>query len=203
MRTKKLITAISAATLLMSTIAITANAEYTNFPPEGLGIVHTYTVWDGINWGGDCRTLINYGENNGILSDSYGIVTYGDFYAGATTTTLGNVGDMLLVVETDGLVYPVIVQDIKSQSDYGCTAWGHQGGNCIVEFEILRCMRDPLYNGSGGYITDLLAHPIYKVINIGSVYDNNYYLTRAKEAARDYGLGGYKMIINPYDTEYI
>ena len=197
---KKILIFFITLIMLMNT---TVFADFTHFPPSGLGTMHTYTVWDGISWGGDSRHLINWGRNWGFLSDSYGLVTYGDYFAGATTSTFGQVGDMLLVVETDGLVYPVIIQDHKSQGDSGCTAWGHHGGKDIVEFEVLRSMRGPLYHGSGSYINDLFAHPIYKVINIGSVYENDYYLTRVREAARDYGLQGYSLIVTPYDTEFV
>ena len=103
------------ATMMCSTVAV--SADFTHFPPKGLGSVHTYTVWDKINWGGDCKKLINFVKSNGALYDAYGIVTYGGYFAGATTSTLGKVGDMLLVVQEDGILYPVIVSDIKNKME--------------------------------------------------------------------------------------
>lgn len=198
-----ILTVLTVIMLLFSTTM--ASADYTNFPPKGYGKYHTYTVWDKINWGYDCRKLINYGKDNNLIGDSYGIVTYGGYFAGATTTTLGQVGDLLLVVEEDGIIYPVIIQDIKSQSDYGCNAWGHLNGGCMVEFEILSSMRWSLYHGSGSWISDLINRPIYKVINLGSIYseDNYYYFNNIKQACIDYGLSGYYLLTSPYDGEYV
>ena len=174
-------------TIILSIIPfynVFASADRLQFPPENLGTLHTYTVWDKIRWGGDCRKLINYANDMDAISDSYGIVTYGKYFAGALTSTFGDVGDMLLVVQKHGIVYPVIIADIKNQNDYGCTVWGHQYGKCIVEFEILSSCRKSLYGESGGFISSQLANPIYKTINIGSVYDN--------------GLSGYLLLTNPY-----
>lgn len=177
---------------------ISASAASTQFPPSGLGTLHTYTVWDKIRWGGDCRKLINFTKDNNALSDSYGIVTYGSYFAGAMTSTFGKVGDMMLVVQDNGTVYPVIMADTKNQGDRGCTAWGHQYGKCIVEFEILSSCRKSLYGTSGGYISEQLANPVYKVINLGSVYDSTYYFWSPKQACIDNGLIGYTLLTNPY-----
>lgn len=192
------------ATIMCSTVAV--SADFTHFPPKGLGSVHTYTVWDKINWGGDCKKLINFVKSNGALYDAYGIVTYGGYFAGATTSTLGKVGDMLLVVQEDGIIYPVIVSDIKNQSDYSCNVWGHMNGKCMIEFEILSCMRKFLYGSSGGYISNYINKPIYKVINIGSVYNEslyNKYFNNVKQAVLDYGLEGYFLLVNPYEGYYV
>lgn len=151
-----------------------------------------------MRWGGDSKYLINYGYDNGLISDTYGIVTYGEYFAGATTNTFGKVGDLLLVVETDGYIYPVIIQDIKSQYDAGCNVWGHYYGKDIVEFEVLSIMQGPLYHGSGHYINEYMNKPIYKVINIGNLYDDNYYFSHLNEACRDYGLSGYTLLTTPY-----
>lgn len=204
-RTKhKRITSMLTAIVLLLSTTIMASADYTNFPPKGYGRYHTYTIWDGINWGGDCRQLINYGRANDLISDSYGIVTYGGYFATATTTTLGQVGDLLLVVEEGGIVYPVIIQDIKSQRDYGCNAWGHLNGGCMIEFEILSSMRWSLYHGSGSWISEQINRPIYKVINLGSIYSgNDYYFKNIKQACIDYGLSGYYLLTSPYDGEYV
>lgn len=108
----------SITTIILSIIAFNVcNASSIHFPPSGLGSIHTYTIWDGIKWGGNCGYLINFAKNHNTLSDTYGIVKYGEYFAGATTTTFGNVGDMLLVVETDGYVYPVIIADTKNQNN--------------------------------------------------------------------------------------
>lgn len=182
---------------------VSADAAFTHFPPSGLGALHTYTVWDKIRWGGDCRKLIDFTKERDALSDSYGIVKYGEYFAGALTSTFGSVGDMLLVVAEDGVIYPVIMADTKNQNDSGCTVWGHQYGKCIVEFEILSQCRNSLYGTSGGYISPLLNKPIYKVINIGSVYDSTYYFWNPRQAVLDNGLEGYFLLTSPYEGDWV
>lgn len=193
---RRLLVVFAVLAILLSSIPVSAAS--TQFPPKGLGTLHTYTVWDRIRWGGNCRQLINFTKEHNALSDSYGIVTYGSYFAGALTSTFGKVGDMMLVVQEDGIVYPVIMADTKNQGDRGCTPWGHQYGKCIVEFEILSSCRKSLYGTSGGYISEQLAKPIYKVINLGSVYDSTYYFWNPKQACIDNGLVGYTLLTNPY-----
>lgn len=183
--------------------SINASAEFTHFPPKGLGSMHTYTVWDSQRWGGDCRKLINYIKANSEISDAYGIVKYGEYLAGATTSTLGKVGDMLIVVQEDGIVYPVIIADTKNQNDRGCTVWGHYNGKCMVEFEILSSCRKFLYGSSGSYISDYINRPIYKVINLGSVYNDTTYLHDPRQAVLDSGLEGYFLLRSPYEGDYV
>lgn len=181
----------------------TSAAQDVVCPPQGYGTLHTYTVWDNIRWGGNCRKLINFAKEHNALSNNHGIVTYGSYFCGALTSTYGSVGDMMLVVEEDNVVYPVIMADTKSQSDKGCNAWGHHNGKCVVEFEILSSHRRSLYGSSGGYISDALAKPIVKVINLGSVYDSIYYFWNPKQACIDNGLEGYKLLTSPYEWEII
>lgn len=200
-RVKEIIAGV--LTGIMMLVGSIANADFTHFPPKGSGSLHTYTVWDRISWGYDCKNLINYGYANGIISDSYGIVKYGDYFAGATTNTFGKVGDLLIVLEEDGIVYPVIIQDIKNQNDSTCNVWGHYYGKCIVEFQILSCMRETLYGSSGGYVSEYMNKPIYKVINLGSIYENEYYFNNVRQACADCGLAGYYLLTSPYGGEVI
>lgn len=198
------------ATLLVLVVVGTVGAQaaeaatVVNVPQGyGYGTLHTYTVWDKIRWGGNCRKLINFAKEQNAISDSYGIVTYGDYFCGALTSTFGKVGDMMLVVEEGNIVYPVIMADTKNQSNRGCNAWGHQYGKCVVEFEILSSCRKSLYGASGGYVSDALAKPIVKVINLGSVWDSTYYLWNPKQACLDNGLEGYTLLTNPYGGEVV
>lgn len=194
---KKLVVAtLIIATVICSIIPVGAIEVIT--PPAGLGTMHTYTVWDRINWGWGCKDLINFTKERNALGNSEGIVTYGGYFAGALTSTFGKVGDMLLVVSEGNIVYPVIIADTKSQGDAGCTKWGHHYGKCIVEFEILSAYRKSLYGTSGGYISELLAKPIVKVINLGSVYQSTYYFNNPKQAAIDQGLEGAYLLTSPY-----
>lgn len=224
---KKLVTLVLAAALIGSTVCASAEeftgAEASNevvaeqaeqsvnidndltyFIPEGLGSSHTYTIWDRIRWGGDCRVLIN--KLNGRIGDSYGIVRYGDAFAGAMTSSFGNVGDVVLVVNYDGVVYPVCIADEKSQRycawDHNpANTFGHLNGKDIVEFEVLKSCVPSLYNGTGSYVSELMNRNIYKIINIGSIYDDDTIVNAdvIRSKARAHGLGGYLMLTSPYD----
>ena len=205
---KRLIMLIATLLVLVVTGTVGARAaeaaKVTEVPQGyGYGTLHTYTVWDKIRWGGDCRKLINFAKEQNAISDSYGIVTYGSYFCGALTSTFGNVGDMMLVVEEGNIVYPVIMADTKNQSNKGCNAWGHQYGKCVVEFEILSSCRRSLYGTSGGYVSEVLAKPIVKVINLGSVWDSTDYLWNPKQACLDNGLDGYTLLTNPYGGEVV
>lgn len=191
--------------IIICTSGVSAAEARTVDVPQGYGYgtLHTYTVWDRIKWGGDCRRLLNFSKNNNAVSDTYGIVTYGSYFCGALTSTYGKVGDMMLVIEEGNIVYPVIMADTKNQNDRGCNAWGHQYGKCVVEFEVLSSCRKSLYGTSGGYVSDILAKPIVKVINLGSVFDDTYYFHNPKQACIDNGLEGYTLLSNPYGGETV
>ena len=193
---KKIAKVVGIAAMLLVIGIGKTYAENVNFPPKGLGSYHTYTVWDKIKWGYRSKDLIDIVRND--ISDTYGIVTYGDFMAAACTTTIGQVGDCLLVLQDNGVLYPVVIADTKNQSDAGCTVWGHQNGNCIIEFEVLSCMTDVLYNGSGYYISWMINQPIYKIINLGSVFYDPTMIHRSRDYAIEYGFSEYTMLTSPY-----
>lgn len=200
---KRLICLIVSLLLLICATRVCAEEPSTIYLPKGYGSLHTYTVWDKINWGGNCKRLKTFAEDQGITSNNYGIVTYGGYFCGALTSTYGKVGDMMLIVQEDNVVYPVIMADTKNQSDSGCNKWGHQGGKCVVEFEILSSYRKSLYGTSGGYISDALAKPIVKVINLGSIYDSTEYLFNPNQACLDNGLDGYVLLSTPYTGDMV
>lgn len=177
---------------------VKASESISIYPPKGLGSQHTYTIWDRINWSYKPKDLINYVIKNGDLSNNHGIVTYGEYLAGATTSTYGSIGDMLLVVQEDDFIYPVIIADIKNQNDVNCTKWGHRNGNCIIEFEILNNSTYNLYKGSGYYISPVINKPIKQVINIGSVFKYNFYI-EPKQAIIDNGFKNFNYVTTPYD----
>lgn len=173
-------------------------------PDPGLGKVHTYTIWDGIHdWvNPNLSVMKTLGGGNGefggnIGKSEYGIVTYGQWYAAALTSTFGSVGDMLLVVQDDGSVYPVMMADTKSQqvfdngkySDYNpANKWGHQDGQCIVEFEIAKGTAAANTSGNVPGPNNEFDHTITKVVNIGSLYDHPEYVTNVKQALIDANL---------------
>ena len=93
--------------------------------------------------------------------------------------------------------------DTKNQNDAGCNKWGHQNGRCIIEFEILSSCRRKLYGTSGGYISDILAKPVVKVINLGSVFNSTRYFWNPELACVEAGLEGYTLLKNPYEGEVV
>lgn len=201
----KRLKALAIAIIALVTMSLTTvEASETYFIPEGLGNMHTYTNWDGQSWIGDSRQLINTVGDK--ITNSYGIVKYGGAFAGATTTSFGNVGDVLLVCNTGGVVYPVCIADIKSQVycawDHNpANMWGHYNGKDIVEFEIIHSCAKSLYNGTGWYVSEPLNRCIYKIVNVGSAFENIDLLEpeTLHSVAKEEGFDGYLMMTSPYD----
>lgn len=196
---KRITQLLLGAIMLMQSTAVMAGGKVIEVPQGyDYGTIHTYTIWDEIIWGDSCKQLLDFANENQSVSNTYGIVKYGEYFCGALTSTYGEVGDLMLVVSQNNIVYPVIMADTKDRRDANCNMWGHQYGKCIVEFEILSEWRESLYGTSGGYISSALANPILRVINLGSVYEDDRYFNNPRRACIDYGLYGYTLLINPY-----
>lgn len=143
--------------------------------PSGLGVVKTYMGWQ-------CITAKNSQqykliEAAGMNFDSEGFGKIGDRYVIATTTTYGQVGDYLDVVQADGTVLKCIIGDIKNQNDAGCNKWGHMNGQCVVEFVV---DKNSWYSGGKGSHANpgtANCHPewhqgVTKIINRGNYFTN-------------------------------
>lgn len=139
--------------------------------PAGLGSVHTYMGWQCITAKGSHQYKLR--EAAGMKFDNEGFAKIGDRYVVATTTTFGNVGDFIDVYQEDGTVIKCVIGDIKSQSDAGCTKWGHNNGQCVVEFVVDRSKwYSPMHVNPG----TSSCHPewnmnITKVVNNGNFFD--------------------------------
>ncbi|MGN1371613.1 MAG: hypothetical protein ACI4XM_05010 [Candidatus Coprovivens sp.] len=136
--------------------------------PEGLGDVHSYMGWQCITATSSNQYKLR--EAAGMNFDSEGFAKIGDRYVVATTTTFGNVGDYIDVYQEDGSVIKCIIGDIKNQNDAGCTKWGHNNGDCVVEFVV---DKDSWY---GTDKTPNGLHPewnqnITKIINKGNYFN--------------------------------
>ena len=61
-----------------------------------------------------------------------------DRYLVATTSTLGNVGDLINAKLADGNVLPLLIADQKSSGDANWTLYGHMSGSSlsVLEFEV-------------------------------------------------------------------
>lgn len=171
--------------------------------PSGLGNLHTYTEWDKFNWAYGCKNVIN--ELGGKCKQQAGYITYspegfvkyGAWYAGAMTSTFGNVGDMVLIVQDDDTVYPVIIADHKCQTytsydNNPANMYGHMNGACMVEFQVTK--NNTIYNGSGSNAGPQFAHYIKQVINVGNVYDNKDYIENAVKVFENSSVKGLTFI---------
>lgn len=140
--------------------------------PAGLGSVHTYMGWQCIT----ARSSNQYKlrEAAGMNFDEAGFAKIGDRYVVAVTTTFGNVGDYIDVYQEDGTVIKCVIGDIKSQNDAGCTEWGHNNGQCVVEFVVDKSS----WYGSSMHSNPgtSACHPewnqnITKIVNKGSFFE--------------------------------
>jgi hypothetical protein len=143
--------------------------------PAGIGSVHTYMGWQCIT----SRSSTQYKliEAAGMNFDEEGFGKIGDRYVIACTTTYGNVGDYVDIVQEDGTILKCIIGDIKNQNDAGCNEWGHNNGQCVVEFVV---DKNTWYSGGKGSHANpgtASCHPewnqnIVQVINRGSYFDS-------------------------------
>ena len=142
--------------------------------PEGLGNIHTYMGWQ-------CITAVSSNQYKlrtaaGMNFDEEGFAKIGDRYVIACTTTFGNVGDFIDVYQKDGTILKCVIGDIKNQNDEGCTKWGHDNGDCIIEFVV---DKDMWYSGNrGNHVNPGTpnCHPewnqdIEKIVNKGNFFD--------------------------------
>lgn len=107
--------------------------------PAGLGKVHTYMGWQMITAPSSNQYKLR--EEAGMNFDEEGFGIIGGRYVIACTTTFGNVGDCVDFVQEDGSVLKCVIGDIKSQEyvpwDHNpANKWGHNNGQCIVEFVV-------------------------------------------------------------------
>lgn len=137
--------------------------------PEGLGRIHTYMGWQLITAPDSMQYKLR--EQAGMKFDNEGFGIIDGRYVVACTTTYGRVGDYIDVYQADGSIIPCIIGDIKSQGDAGCTIWGHQNGNCIIEFVVdyNTWYGSPMHSNPGSSS----CHPewnqnITKIVNGGS-----------------------------------
>ena len=140
--------------------------------PEGLGASHTYMGWQIINVVESDQYKLR--EQAGMNFDEEGFGIINGRYVIACTTTFGRVGDYVDFYQADGTIIPCIIGDIKNQNDEGCTEWGHDNGQTIVEFVV---DYDTWYNPDHVNPGTPTCHPewnqfLIKAVNGGSYFDN-------------------------------
>ena len=136
--------------------------------PLGLGSVHTYMGWQCIT--ATSSTQYKLREVAGMKFDEDGFAKIGDRYVVATTTTFGKVGDYIDVYQEDGTVIKCVIGDIKNQNDAGCNEWGHNNGQCVLEFVVDKNS----WYGTNKTVNGI--HPefnknITKIVNKGNYFD--------------------------------
>lgn len=151
--------------------------------PAGLGKTYTYETWNRTDhgyseWssGTKQKKLIETSKSRGEYSfdsDGYGYV--GQRYVVAMTSTFGEVGDYIDIYCADGRVINAVIGDEKSQTyeawdNNPANKWGHNNGECIVEF-MTNWAATPVHQNppsNGGII---------KVINLGNYFEYPEYAT--------------------------
>ncbi len=136
--------------------------------PGGLGSVHSYMGWQCITATSSNQYKLR--EAAGMNFDNEGFARIGDRYVVATTTTFGNVGDYIDVVQSDGTVIKCIIGDIKNQNDAGCNKWGHNNGQCVVEFVVDRSSWYGTNKTVAGYHPEWNQN-ISQIINKGNYFN--------------------------------
>ena len=113
--------------------------------PDGMGTFMTYMGWQCITAEGTAQMTL---KNKYEKFDKEGFGKVDKRYAVAMTTTFGQVGQKVdIYLENDEIINAVIA-DIKDQDDKGCNKYGHDNGQCVVEFVVNKYT---WYNGDKGY----------------------------------------------------
>lgn len=149
--------------------------EETISVPSGLGKYYTYMRWDAItNMDTEQGRLIKAAGKN---YDSEGYGKIGSRYTLAMTSTFGKIGDYVDVYMSNGRVIHGIIADEKSQQytswDHNpANKWGHDNGQCIVEWVTnWRNHDNPKSDGT-----------VEKVVNLGSYFDYPEYASGGTES---------------------
>lgn len=142
--------------------------------PEGLGTVHSYMGWSTITAISSNQYKLR--EQAGENYDVDGFAKIGNRYVIACTSTFGDVGDYIDWTLDNGEVISSVIGDIKSQGDEGCNKWGHQNGDCIIEFVV---DKDTWYGRSRpgdptqGYHDEWYKQAVVSATKVGSFWNGD------------------------------
>ena len=151
--------------------------------PSGLGKYYTYMNWNTVTNMDTAQGRLIQAAGKHYDSNGYGIV--GNRYALAMTSTFGKIGDYVDVYMSDGRIIHGILADEKSQVycswDHNpANKWGHDNGQCIVEWVTNWKGHDnPPSNGS-----------VLKVVNLGNYFEYPEYASSTESymySANAYG----------------
>lgn len=115
--------------------------------------------------------------------DSDGFGKIGDRYVIATTTTFGEIGDLVDFTLANGQVIHAIIGDHKNMSDPGCNMWGHQKGHCVVEFVVNKAAWYGTSKTPTGFHSEWASRAV-KATNYGNIWDGSHtdYAAKAEKA---------------------
>lgn len=148
--------------------------------PEGLGRTKSYMGWSTITNVSSNQYKLR--ESQGENYDENGFAQINGRYVIACTLKFGSVGDCIDWQLENGKVINTIIGDIKNYSDAGINEWGHNQGDCVIEFIV---NTELWYNGgaknptgvgdpSAIYHTDeWYRQSVTKAVNCGSVFDQD------------------------------
>lgn len=139
--------------------------------PEGFGNYYTYMGWQLITAPSSNQYRLREMAGQNFDEEGFGIIN--GRYVIACTTTFGQVGDYIDFYLENGIVLPCIIGDIKNQNDPGCNQWGHNDGQCVVEFVVDRDSWYGIKENPGNPSN----HPewnsrVVKAVNGGSYFEN-------------------------------
>ena len=153
--------------------------------PAGLGRYFTYMGWQMITSPSSNQYKLRQAAGMNFDSEGFGIIN--GRYVIACTTTFGNVGDYVDFYQSDGTVLNCIIGDIKNQSDPGCTQWGHNNGDVVVEFVVDKSSWYPSHPnvGSQGFHMELSGKNIVKAVNGGNYFTNPDFVKDLKDSGNN------------------
>lgn len=153
--------------------------------PPGLGRYFTYMGWQMITSPSSNQYKLREAAGMNFDAEGFGIIN--GRYVIACTTTFGNVGDYVDFYQSDGNVLNCIIGDIKNQSDPGCTQWGHNNGDVVVEFVVDKSSWYPSHPnvGSQGFHMELSGKTIVKAVNGGNYFTNPDFVKDLKDSGNN------------------
>lgn len=138
--------------------------------PANLGKSHSYMGWQTIT--STTSKQFQLRKDSGMNFDDEGFAVIGERYVIACTTTFGEVGDYIDWYQEDETVIKTIIGDIKNQTDEGCTEWGHNNGQVVVEFVV---NKDTWYGTGHANPGTTSCHPEWNQYIIKAINRGNYW----------------------------
>ncbi len=139
--------------------------------PKGLGIFATREFDLPQKWAAGTKQVDvqKIWQEKGSKRDKKGFCKIDDRYMVAATSTYGKIGDKVDFHMSDGSVVHTVLGDEKSQTVESwdptpANKWGHNDGDCIIEF-----MGSESITNSPYHVLGLTGENVVKAVNKGSI----------------------------------